>query len=33
MRFVIQRVTKAQVTVDEQVIGRIGKGYHGRDCG
>ncbi len=27
MRFVIQRVTKAQVTVDEQVIGRIGKGY------
>ena len=27
MRFVIQRVTRASVTVDDQVIGRIGKGF------
>ena len=27
MRFVIQRVTEASVTVDEQMIGKIGKGF------
>lgn len=27
MRFVIQRVTKAQVTVEQQVIGKIGEGF------
>lgn len=27
MRFVIQRVTKAQVTVEQQVIGKIGAGF------
>ena len=27
MRFVIQRVTEASVTVDRQIIGSIGKGF------
>ncbi len=27
MRFVIQRVTEASVTVDQQIIGSIGKGF------
>ncbi|MCI2062797.1 MAG: D-aminoacyl-tRNA deacylase [Eubacteriaceae bacterium] len=27
MRFVIQRVTESSVTVDDKVIGRIGKGF------
>jgi D-tyrosyl-tRNA(Tyr) deacylase len=27
MRFVIQRVTESSVTVDEKVIGKIGKGF------
>ena len=27
MKFVIQKVTHASVTVDEQVIGKIGKGF------
>ena len=27
MRFVIQRVTEASVTVDEEIIGKIGTGF------
>ncbi len=27
MRFVVQRVTHASVTVDSQVIGKIGNGF------
>ncbi|MBM6941236.1 D-aminoacyl-tRNA deacylase, partial [Limosilactobacillus coleohominis] len=27
MRIVLQRVNQAQVSVDEKVIGKIGKGY------
>ena len=40
MRFVIQRVTEASVTIDGEISGKIGKGYlvlisryrHKRDC-
>ena len=28
MRFVIQRVTEASVTIDGEISGKIGKGYH-----
>lgn len=31
MRFVVQRVTHASVTVDSQVIGKIGNGIYGAD--
>ena len=27
MKFVIQRVTHASVEVEEQIVGKIGKGY------
>lgn len=27
MKFVIQRVQSASVTVDEKIVGKIGKGY------
>ena len=27
MKFVIQRVTEASVTVDEKIVGKIGKGF------
>ena len=27
MKFVIQRVTRASVTVEQQIIGKIGKGF------